>query len=215
MKFSQKMPLYFFSTMVQKSQKWPKTQIKGGSCLRVLLLSRVDAMKQSVAVIFRVLTDLISMSTTLYTYLKHVISCIDWLDLYVNNAIHISNTSFWRKKPAAAHLYEWSLPGARKTVTARVDQGSAVAKIGLAPSLGVTVAIVIKWRPYVQKWCSPCSGWLTSFGFDALKTMESVLCLFVVAFKPTEEPSELLNRSGKSPFLARKTLLVLIPHGRF
>ena len=29
MKFSQRMPLYFFYTMVQKSQKWPKTQIKG------------------------------------------------------------------------------------------------------------------------------------------------------------------------------------------
>ena len=34
MKFSQKMPLYFFYTMVQKSQKWPITQIKGGSCLK-------------------------------------------------------------------------------------------------------------------------------------------------------------------------------------
>ena len=33
MKFSQKMPLYFFHTMVQKSQKWPKTEIKG-SCLK-------------------------------------------------------------------------------------------------------------------------------------------------------------------------------------
>ena len=30
MKFSQKTSLYFFFTMVQKSQKWPKTQIKGG-----------------------------------------------------------------------------------------------------------------------------------------------------------------------------------------
>ena len=30
MKVSQKMPLYVFYTMVQKSQKWPKTQIKGG-----------------------------------------------------------------------------------------------------------------------------------------------------------------------------------------
>ena len=30
MKFLQKMPLYDFYTMVQKSQKWPKTQIKGG-----------------------------------------------------------------------------------------------------------------------------------------------------------------------------------------
>ena len=32
MKFSQKMPLYLFYTMVQKSQKWPlaKTKIKGG-----------------------------------------------------------------------------------------------------------------------------------------------------------------------------------------
>ena len=30
------MPLYFFYTMVQKSQIWPKTQIKGGSCLKNL-----------------------------------------------------------------------------------------------------------------------------------------------------------------------------------
>ena len=29
MKFSQKMPLYFFYTFVQKSQKGPKTQMKG------------------------------------------------------------------------------------------------------------------------------------------------------------------------------------------
>ena len=28
------MPLYFFYTMVQKSQKWPKTQIKVGSCIK-------------------------------------------------------------------------------------------------------------------------------------------------------------------------------------
>ena len=33
MKFSQKMPLYLFYTMVLKSQKWPKTQIKGGPAL--------------------------------------------------------------------------------------------------------------------------------------------------------------------------------------
>ena len=30
------MPLDLFYTMVQKSQKWPKTQIKGGSCLKVM-----------------------------------------------------------------------------------------------------------------------------------------------------------------------------------
>ena len=30
MKFSQKMPLNLFYTTVQKSQKWPKIQIKGG-----------------------------------------------------------------------------------------------------------------------------------------------------------------------------------------
>ena len=34
MKFSQKMPLYLYYTMVQKSKKWPKTQIKGGPALR-------------------------------------------------------------------------------------------------------------------------------------------------------------------------------------
>ena len=28
------MPLYLFYTMVQKSQKWPKTQIKGGPALK-------------------------------------------------------------------------------------------------------------------------------------------------------------------------------------
>ena len=30
------MPLNLFYTMVQKSQKWPKTQIKGGSCLKAV-----------------------------------------------------------------------------------------------------------------------------------------------------------------------------------
>ena len=30
MKFLQKVPLYFFYTIVQKRQTWPKTQIKGG-----------------------------------------------------------------------------------------------------------------------------------------------------------------------------------------
>ena len=34
MKFSQKMPLYFFYTMVQKSQKWPKPQIKEGPAFK-------------------------------------------------------------------------------------------------------------------------------------------------------------------------------------
>ena len=33
------MPLDLFYTMVQKSQKWPKTQIKGGSCLKSILYS--------------------------------------------------------------------------------------------------------------------------------------------------------------------------------
>ena len=32
------MRLYFFYTMVQKSQKWPKTQIKGGSCLNLMII---------------------------------------------------------------------------------------------------------------------------------------------------------------------------------
>ena len=38
------MPLYFFYTMVQKSQKWPKTQIGGGggSCLKALRLARIE-----------------------------------------------------------------------------------------------------------------------------------------------------------------------------
>ena len=35
------MPLYFSYTMVHKSQKWPKTQIKGGSCLKGKLHSKI------------------------------------------------------------------------------------------------------------------------------------------------------------------------------
>ena len=96
-------------------------------------------------------------------------------------------------------------------IAPRPANGLKVARVGWRR--GVTVAMVIKWRPYVQN--GAVRNWLTSLGFDALKTMLSVLCLFLVAFIPTEEPSELLNRSGKSPFLGRKTLLVLIPHGRF
>ena len=38
LKFSQKMPLYF-NTMVQKGQKWPKTQIKGGPALNISVFS--------------------------------------------------------------------------------------------------------------------------------------------------------------------------------
>ena len=34
------MPLNLFYTMVQKSQKWPKTQIKGGPALNLLVLFR-------------------------------------------------------------------------------------------------------------------------------------------------------------------------------
>ena len=33
------MPLNLFYTTVQKSQKWPKTQIKGGSCLKQAFFS--------------------------------------------------------------------------------------------------------------------------------------------------------------------------------
>ena len=33
-KFSRKMPLYVFHTMVQKCKKWPKTQIKGPALIQ-------------------------------------------------------------------------------------------------------------------------------------------------------------------------------------
>ena len=37
------MPLYLFYTMVQKSQKWPKTQIKGGGpALNATLLVKIE-----------------------------------------------------------------------------------------------------------------------------------------------------------------------------
>ena len=40
MQFSHKIPLYFFYTMVQKSKKWPKTQIEG-SCLKKFTKQRL------------------------------------------------------------------------------------------------------------------------------------------------------------------------------
>ena len=40
------MPLNLFYTMVQKSQKWPKTQIKGGSCLKTEIYIVVKALLQ-------------------------------------------------------------------------------------------------------------------------------------------------------------------------
>ena len=43
---------------------------------------------------------------------------------------------------------------------------------------GVTVVMVIKWRPYVQN--GAVHKWLTSFGFDALETMKSVLFYFLL-----------------------------------
>ena len=57
--------------------------------------------------------------------------------------------------------------------------------------------------------------WLTSFGFDALEKMERCLLFFLFpdAFLSTEEPSEVMNRSGKSPFSATKSLLVHIHYG--
>ena len=36
------MPLNLFDTIVQKSQKWPKTQIKGGPALNRLKASAAD-----------------------------------------------------------------------------------------------------------------------------------------------------------------------------
>ena len=49
MKFSQKMPLNVFYTMVQKSQKWPKTQIKGGPALILLSLSLTHGTAHSLS----------------------------------------------------------------------------------------------------------------------------------------------------------------------
>ena len=40
------MPLNFFYTMVQKSQKWPKTQIKGGSSLKLLEVLQLQKKKK-------------------------------------------------------------------------------------------------------------------------------------------------------------------------
>ena len=57
MQFSDKMPLYFFYTMVQKSQKWPKTQIKG-SCLFKLLLKEFGQFVE-----FEFLTEMGSWGT--------------------------------------------------------------------------------------------------------------------------------------------------------
>ena len=70
MKFSQKMPLYFVYTIVQKSQKWPKTQIKGGSCLKHA--SQKHAHSQSAC---NWLTHLIKSSSLANSLKVHTASC--------------------------------------------------------------------------------------------------------------------------------------------
>ena len=53
------MPLNLFYTMVQKSQKWPKTQIKGGgSCLNFVFICRMATrlhMKLRIELFFRMI----------------------------------------------------------------------------------------------------------------------------------------------------------------
>ena len=44
------MPLNFVYTMVQKSKKWPKTQIKGGSCLNITDYHIANVLKACVTV---------------------------------------------------------------------------------------------------------------------------------------------------------------------
>ena len=39
------MPLNLFYTIVQKSQKWPKTQIKGGSCLKTCVENNWEVVR--------------------------------------------------------------------------------------------------------------------------------------------------------------------------
>ena len=41
------MPLYLFYTMVQKSQKWPKTQMIGGPALNFTLFQKYESTKLS------------------------------------------------------------------------------------------------------------------------------------------------------------------------
>ena len=39
------MPLYLFYTMVQKSQKWPKTQIKGGGVSFIVQIQQSQSIE--------------------------------------------------------------------------------------------------------------------------------------------------------------------------
>ena len=49
------MPLNLFYTMVQKSQKWPKTQIKGGSCLKLNQMNYTWSVANTCLEIFRIM----------------------------------------------------------------------------------------------------------------------------------------------------------------
>ena len=64
MNFSQKIPLYFFYTMVQKSQKRPKTQIKG-SCLNACNLGYGISVHESAIVVMA------SMANTRKLYARY------------------------------------------------------------------------------------------------------------------------------------------------
>ena len=62
------MPLYLFYTMVQKSQKWPKTQIKGGPALSCFVS--------------------LAFCTRLYIKLASFRQLSSFSSLYLNTVIH-------------------------------------------------------------------------------------------------------------------------------
>ena len=61
------MPLYLFYTMVQKSQKWPKTQIKGGPALILVNSKNLRTIRKSLTKISRI---------TVYIYIVMFLRCV-------------------------------------------------------------------------------------------------------------------------------------------
>ena len=116
MKFSQKMPHNFFYTMGQKSQKWPKTQIKrggGGPALsqrkRCLLRSADRGRKEKKTEKNRMDKEVDWKSDAQkqdrgvqYWHCEPAFTCCSWIDIMAQEKLHIR--MIIKEKPGIALL---------------------------------------------------------------------------------------------------------------
>ena len=103
------MPLYLFYTMVQKSQKWPKTQIKGGGGPALTRVYKNKSMHRLISSLWGTGTAKISRNVTFAYCTK---GCIDVAVLRGRPLTHVRSLSMQNLNPFIAlflSFFEFSL----------------------------------------------------------------------------------------------------------